>query len=118
MKSQRNKIESEKSVALCNQECVICGWREFDRNETPLVEGAHIKPLQNDPGADTYDNIIALCPNHHTQFDKYLFYIDPQSLHTVFWNHANEYHDVDLSKKIEYVKKEYLAYRKYLFEDT
>ena len=112
----RNKAESEKSINLCKKECVICGWHEFDRKGTQLVEGAHIKPLCNDADADTFDNIIALCPNHHTQFDGYLFYIDPQNLHTVFMDTSNKYHDVDLSEKIKYVNKKYLAYRQYLFE--
>ncbi len=111
----RNKKESEKSIKLCQNRCVICGWNEHDRHNSPLVEGAHIKPLEYDDTSDLYDNIIALCPNHHTLFDSYMFYIDPQTMHTVFMNKSNPYHNIDLSQKLRYVKKEYLAYRQYLY---
>lgn len=112
----RNKYESLKSVKLCENRCVICNWCEFDRNGSPLVEGAHVKPWKSDENADNFDNIIALCPNHHRQFDSLLFYINPQTLHTVFRDTSSPYHDIDLSGRIGYIKREYLAYRQYMFE--
>lgn len=48
--------------------CVICG---FNR----VIELAHIIPY-NRGGTIHPDNIIALCPNHHTLFDKDLLTAD------------------------------------------
>ena len=111
----RNKYESEIALKLCKYKCVICGW-DKEAKGISLVEGAHIKPFECDNKADKFDNIIALCPNHHTQFDRFLFYINPQNRCTFFLDENDEYNNVDLSSQIKYVKKEYLAYRQYLFE--
>jgi putative restriction endonuclease len=36
----------------------------------PYAEAAHIRPLgKPHDGPDTYENLICLCPNHHTLFD-------------------------------------------------
>jgi hypothetical protein len=34
------------------------------------VEVAHIEPRKADGSNDTFDNLIALCPNCHTRYDK------------------------------------------------
>lgn len=100
---------------MCGDSCVICGWSK-KRNGILLVEGAHIKPLEYDADCDNRFNIIALCPNHHTMFDNYLFYIEPQTLIVKFQDKTDEFNNLDLSQKLKYIKKEYLAYRKYLYE--
>lgn len=46
---------------LLNKSCQICG---FDR----IVEAAHIIPVSK-KGLNTFDNLLALCPNHHHLFD-------------------------------------------------
>lgn len=66
--ASRKKEASEKAIRLCGKRCVICGWNEESLHGIPLVQGAHIKPvaeLEN----DCFDDIIALCPNHHVEFD-------------------------------------------------
>ena len=30
-------------------------------------------------GPDVVQNMLCLCPNHHAQFDRYSFYIDPDN---------------------------------------
>ncbi|MFD0167107.1 YDG/SRA domain-containing protein [Streptomyces decoyicus] len=49
--------------------CQVCGLRI----ETPTgayAEAAHIKPLGHPHnGPDEIDNVLCLCPNHHTAFD-------------------------------------------------
>ena len=35
---------------------------------------------KNHKGPDQVNNIICLCPNHHSQFDGYGFYVDPETL--------------------------------------
>ena len=114
----RNKAESTKAIKLCRNSCVICNWNKTDRDGVPLVEGAHIKPFEADKTKDKFDNIIALCPNHHTMFDHHLFYIDPKTKHTVFWDKNDEFHDIDLSERIKYIKIEYLAYNQYIYEQS
>lgn len=112
----RNSEASKKGLFYSNYKCVICGWNKRTKEGFPLVEGAHIKPFTNDITADVPSNIIALCPNHHTMFDRFLFYIDCESRKTVFLDITDEYHDIDISNNIRYVDKKYLAYRQYLYK--
>lgn len=113
----RNKEESREGIRLCGNACVICGWNKTNTRGMPLVEGAHVKPFINDKSCDNRNNIIALCPNHHTMFDNFLFYIDPNTYIAKFFYVDDEFNNVDLSNKIKYVRVEYLAYRKYLYEE-
>lgn len=47
---------------VCNTQLVGVGG--------PYAEAAHIRPLgKPHDGPDTYENLICLCPNHHTLFD-------------------------------------------------
>lgn len=112
----RNKSESLAGIALSGGLCIICGWCKRKQNGESLVEGAHVKPIEYDYKSDNRQNIIALCPNHHTMFDNYLFYIDPQTKHTVFADEKDIDNRIDLSAQISHIKPEYLAYRQYLFE--
>jgi putative restriction endonuclease len=44
-------------------------------------EGAHIRPLGGvHKGSDTPENILCLCANCHTLFDKGALYVDEKSL--------------------------------------
>lgn len=112
----RNKKESIAGIELCKNSCIICGWHKTNKSNNLLVEGAHVKPLENDITADNRYNIIALCPNHHTMFDNYLFYLDPNTLKVIFLDKKDEYNNIDVSKKVKHIRPEYLAYRKYLFD--
>ncbi len=54
--------------------CAMCGLA------LGLVQGAHIYPV-NAPGSnDDVRNGLALCPNHHAAFDRYLIFVEPESL--------------------------------------
>lgn len=112
----RNKLESQEGIILSGSSCIICGWCKRKQNGDYLVEGAHVKPLECDKNSDIRQNIIALCPNHHTMFDNYLFYINPQTKRTVFLDQEESENNIDLSTKVSHIKPEYLAYRQYLFE--
>ncbi len=49
--------------------CEVCGCR-LETPKGPYAEGAHIRPLGSPhEGPDTLDNVLCLCPNHHTLFD-------------------------------------------------
>lgn len=109
--ASRKKEETEKALRLCDKRCVICGWSCTSLNGEPLVEGAHIKPV-SELEKDSFDDIIALCPNHHAEFDAYKFYIKPKTRVLVHIDkHADYYGQVI---DVPYVKDEYLAYRQYL----
>ena len=52
-----------------NYECQICGLSISTNTEAgKYVEAAHIKPIAKG-GNDNPNNIICLCPNHHTMLD-------------------------------------------------
>jgi hypothetical protein len=44
------------------------------------AEAHHLQPL-GDKGPDVQDNILCLCPNHHTLFDYFAIPLDPAKLH-------------------------------------
>lgn len=109
--ASRKKEETEKALRLCGKRCVICGWSCTSLSGEPLVEGAHIKPV-SELEKDGFDDIIALCPNHHAEFDAYKFYIEPKTKVLV---HVEKHADYNgRVVEISYVKDEYLAYRQYL----
>ena len=61
---------SKEIKQLYNYKCQICGLT-INSNTTvgKYAEGAHIKPLVVDNDTDKKDNIICLCPNHHSMLD-------------------------------------------------
>lgn len=111
MTSRRNKKASEKAIKICKGRCVVCGWSKKSIEGIPLVEGCHVKRFAKDEDADDFENIIALCPNHHTEFDKGNYYIDVKTHKLKHYSYFYEYEDKLLN--IDYVKDEYLAYRQY-----
>ncbi len=107
----RSKTESQKAIEECGEKCVICGWQKYAPNGKPLVERCHILDFSKDPNYDKKNNIIALCPNHHTEFDKHCFYIDSEKRTIV--SYFAEDNKNGLSLNIDYVDKRCLAYRQY-----
>ena len=80
---KRNVKLSEKIKELYNHKCQVCGV-SLPSPIGPIAIGAHIKPLgQPHNGPDRIENMLCLCPNHHSQFDQYSFYIDPDSLEII-----------------------------------
>lgn len=77
--------------------CQVCGTR-LEGPAGPYSEAAHIKPLgQPHNGPDTQDNILCLCPNHHTLFDLGAFTIaeDFTLIGTQGHLHVDESHRID-----------------------
>lgn len=69
MRLLRDSALSRRIKAIHDYRCQVCGIR-LETAGGPYVEGAHIRGL-GDPhnGPDTADNLLCLCPNHHTLFD-------------------------------------------------
>jgi putative restriction endonuclease len=76
---QRNPKWPEYVKKLYENKCQICNI--YLRTHDGAVSiGAHIKGLGKDhKGPDQVNNIICLCPNHHSQFDGFGFYIDEET---------------------------------------
>jgi len=51
---------------------------KIDYKVSSLIEGAHVRQLNNQPDYDRSNNIIGLCPNHHIEFDHGNLKIDPE----------------------------------------
>ncbi len=114
----RNKKESEKALKKCNYTCVVCGWNKKAKSGSSLLVGAHVRPFASAPEFDKYDNIIALCPNCHAEFDNYQFYIDPETRAVYFLDSNESNNGKDISNSISYVNKKHLIYAKYLFDEN
>lgn len=66
----RDTALSREVKAMYSHRCQVCKTRIPGLGERFYSEGAHVKPLGKPHlGADLLDNILCLCPNHHTQLD-------------------------------------------------
>ncbi len=77
---------------IYKNKCQICGKTVilYNRNYS---EAHHIKPLGNPHnGADTVENILILCPNHHVEFDYGAIAIDPITMSLIHFDKNNEIH--------------------------
>ena len=76
---KRNIKLSEEIKNLYQYKCQVCNIYLKTPNEGIAI-GAHIKGLgQPHNGPDVIENMICLCPNHHEQFDRYGYYINPEN---------------------------------------
>lgn len=64
-----------------NHRCQLCGEKRQKASSEPYAEGHHLHPLgHSPPGLDARENIIVLCPNHHSDFDYGMVRIDTETL--------------------------------------
>jgi hypothetical protein len=71
----RSTTVSRAVKKLYQDHCQVCGLR-LDIPGGSISEGAHIRALgQPHHGPDTPENVLCLCPNHHTLFDEGGIYI-------------------------------------------
>lgn len=77
----RNTTLAKELKEYYQHHCQVCG---DVRHKAPLehyAEAHHIKPLgRPHEGPDIKANILVLCPNHHSDFDHGLVYVEPDSL--------------------------------------
>lgn len=79
----RNIKLSEKVKDIYGHKCQVCGTF-LHSPSGPIAIGAHIKPLgKPHNGPDILSNMLCLCPNHHDQFDKLSFSVEPHTLSLV-----------------------------------
>ena len=66
----RDTALSREVKQLYQQKCQICGTVIPGIDNRFYAEGAHVKPLGRPHlGSDKLNNLLCLCPNHHTQLD-------------------------------------------------
>lgn len=113
----RNKAESDKGIALSGGKCIICGWDECDYKGESLVIGAHVRSFQSGYEFDNRDNIIALCPNHHAEYDGFAFTIDTKTKTIIHRDPNNALNGLSVKEKIAHINIKYLAYNQYKFNE-
>lgn len=60
--------------------CCVCGWICKIDHQVFYSEAAHVRPLGfTHSGPDSQENIVILCPNHHTELDNGILSIDPET---------------------------------------
>ncbi|MCU1577001.1 MAG: hypothetical protein JWP70_1705 [Leifsonia sp.] len=66
----RDTALSREVKAMYGQRCQVCDSAIPGYDGRTYSEGAHVRPLGRPHlGADKRDNLLCLCPNHHTQLD-------------------------------------------------
>ena len=108
----RNRTESDKGIKLSNESCIICGWNEKDAKGNTLVEGAHIRQFNNTADYDKADNIVAMCPNHHIEFDVGNLMIDCAKRSYIRRNSDGTYAQNQLFGKVDHIQPGYFDYHK------
>lgn len=90
--------------------CQVCGLRL----ETPTgayAEAAHIKPLGHPhDGPDEIDNVLCLCPNHHTAFDFGMLIINDDRTVTQRGSKPHMYQLREIPGHV--INSQYLAYHR------
>lgn len=76
----RNTTIAKEVKELHDYRCQLCGERR-ERDGSGYAEAHHIHPLGAEPpGPDRKENILVLCPNHHSDFDYGMLSVDPETL--------------------------------------
>jgi len=88
--------------------CQICGTKLDLGEHEYYCEVHHIQPLSQD-GPDILENMIVLCPNHHTLFDKGAITIDLRNKIVV---HINKFNQINGAKILinHKIRDEYIEY--------
>ena len=64
----RDTAKSKKLKKIYENKCQICNYSFPQYVKSGYSEVHHVWPMA-DEGDDDFDNMLVLCPNHHTEFD-------------------------------------------------
>jgi len=108
---KRNIKFAEQIKELYNNTCQVCKkFLKTPINGIGISEAAHIKAIgKPHNGPDTKANMFCLCPNHHAQFDRYSFYIDPDNFEIVG---LDDFEGQFITPMKHRIKSEYFEYQK------
>ena len=86
-----------RAVKVANDyRCSICGMTLRLKGKKPYIEAHHIKPLgAPHNGPDVKENIICVCPNHHTLLDYGAMELDSSNLLNIGKEYVN-YHNTSI----------------------
>jgi len=94
-----------------NWKCQICGNSILLPNGYQYAEGHHLKPLGGESqGPDTFDNIIILCPTHHTEFDYGSIAINPETYLIEHLDEFNEFHGKQMNYTRQDLNKDFIRF--------
>jgi predicted restriction endonuclease len=94
-----------------NWKCQVCGKSISLPNGSNYSEGHHLQPLGGKyKGPDIKENILILCPNHHSEFDYGSIAINPETNIIEHIDPSNEYHLKELAYNRENLGTEFLQY--------
>jgi hypothetical protein len=72
----RDPLMLKELKALYDHRCQVCGGTINLGANRFYCEGHHLRPLGREHnGSDDESNIVILCPNHHAEFDYFLYAI-------------------------------------------
>jgi hypothetical protein len=106
---KRNRGIVQYLKGLYKDTCQVCGEKIDVGFGKGVSEVHHIRPLGRHHGPDNIENMIVLCPNHHTMFDRGAITID---LINEVVHHINpsDYLNGQQLKLNHYVKPEFVNY--------
>ncbi|MFD0870723.1 HNH endonuclease [Paenibacillus residui] len=96
---QRSKILVQQLKTLYNDYCQICGTRIDLGEGESMSEVHHIQPLGSHNGPDIAENMIVVCPNDHTLFDRGAITVDLERECVIHINSENLLHGRKLLSK-------------------
>ena len=106
----RNPKLRIKIKELYDYTCQVCNIKLLGY-KFPIAVGAHIKDLgKPHNGPDVLENILCLCPNHHSLFDNFGFSINPQTLKIEGLKEGNVNQTLKVHPKHN-LNKEFLEYK-------
>lgn len=99
---ERSRELSDWVKALAQRVCALCKCdAPFTTNDEPFLEAHHVKWLR-DGGGDTFNNIVALCPNCHRRVHALNLATDVEAL-----KHTVESRFKALSPKVQLLVRKY-----------
>lgn len=108
---RETKISRELKNLYQNR-CQVCGKRIRNGKNEFISEGHHLKPFNRiHLGDDSKSNMLILCPNHHAQFDRLYYAIEPKThlIHCQFKDDENHHKKLHF-KPGHYLDDNYLRY--------
>lgn len=114
----RNKKEADKGIELSGNKCIVCSWNVCDKKGNLILHAAHVRPYNNAKEYDTSSNIIALCPNHHEEYDRLNFTINYKEKTIIHRQADNPFNGKKIVGKINHIKPSFFIYHNRLYSDS
>lgn len=106
---ERNRHIVNSLKKLYDSKCQVCGQKLKVGYKEFYSEVHHIQPLGKHNGPDIQENMIVVCPNHHTLLDKGAISIDIAKKKVIHFLSEDELNGKALLLK-HHISKEYIDY--------